>query len=123
MKQRIDKYVDAYIAELRKGMPMPSSGDCWYCLMRDADGKVLGDLSDGGVSHLLAHMEDRYYVPSLAINALRERGYRDVGIMIHLDMNPDTNTMGKPDGTLYDNVKRDIRNYMRKRLIPAAPTK
>jgi hypothetical protein len=74
-----------------------------------------------GSDHLISHMEDRYYVPSLAVNALRERGYKDVGIAIHLDMDFDSNTMGKPNG-MYDNTKRDLIKYMRKRLIPQPPT-
>ena len=28
-------------------------------------------------------------MPSLAVNALRERGYQDVGIFMWLDMNPE----------------------------------
>src|SRR4051812_33623928 len=129
MKKRIDKYVEGYIAALKAGMPMPSGGDCWYCAMFDAtppndDGERLtkrgttvepGNTS--GSDHLISHMEDRYYVPSLAVNALRERGYKDVGIAIHLDMDFDSNTMGKPNG-MYDNTKRDLIKYMRKRLIP-----
>ncbi len=133
MKKRIDKYVDGFIKALKSGMPMPGNGDCWYCLMHRPDGRTLGDAmdtlhSDGSLTvepshyHLDEHMKDRYYVPSLAINALRERGYRDAGIYMWLDMDPDNNTMGKPGGR-YDGVKRDITKYMRKRLLPAAPTK
>ena len=121
MKKRIDKYVDEFIAELKKGtMPMPSGGDCWMCLFRNTDtGETWGDMGDN--DHLIGHIADHYYVPSLAVNALRERGYKDVGIYMWLDMNQDTGTMGKPGGR-YDNVKRDIRAYMNKRLIPNAPT-
>jgi hypothetical protein len=119
VKKAIDKYVDGFIAALKQGMPMPSGGDCWFCCMVDSDGKTWGDMGDN--DHLWNHIEERYYVPSLAVNALRERGYKDVGIMLWLDMNPDMNTMGKTDGR-YDGVRRDIRSYMRKRLVPNAPT-
>jgi len=138
LKKRIDKYVDGFIDALKKGMPMPSGGDCWYCSMVTTDEhtgqrKPWGDAMqtlhpDGSLTvepssgHLHEHMRDRYYVPSLAVNALREKGYQDVGIYLHLDMNPDAQMMGKEDGR-YDTVKRDIRSYMRKRLIPQAPTK
>jgi hypothetical protein len=122
-------------------MPMPSSGDCWYCaLFQDDSGmrptregeQGMGDdmptvYSDGTTGrqpnhdHLWSHIEERYYVPSLAVNALRERGYRDVGIYIHLNMNQDTQRMGGPG--VFENVKRDITRYLTKRLVPAAPTK
>jgi hypothetical protein len=127
MKKRIDKYVEGYIAALKAGMPMPSGGDCWYCALHtsvtDSDTQLRVPMGDAVSSHehLISHMEDRYYVPTLAVNALRERGYRDVGIAIYLDMDFDSNTMGKPNG-LYDNTKRDLIKYMRKRLVPQPPT-
>jgi sarcosine oxidase delta subunit len=133
MKKRIDKYVDGFVKELQKGtMPMPSEGDCWHCAMFDAippndsatrlakRGTTVEPVERMGSEHLLSHMEERYYVPSLAINALRERGYLDVGVYMLLDMNQDTKKMGKPHGQ-YDGVRRDIRRYLSKRLIPQAP--
>jgi hypothetical protein len=134
VKKAINTYVNGFIAALQgEGLPMPSGGDCWFCCMFDAvpsndDGQRLahrgttvepGDTSNN--DHLWSHIEDEYYVPSLAVNALRERGYRDVGIYMWLDMNQDTGRMGKPNGR-YDGVKRDITRYMSKRLIPNAPT-
>lgn len=114
MKKRIDNYVAGYIEQLRKGMPMPSGADCWMCA-----GIIPRDDHDHLHSHITTR--ERYYVPSLAVNALREAGYRDVGIYMWLDMDPDNNRMGKQDGS-YDSVKRDIRKYLRKRLIPKPPT-
>lgn len=135
IKRDIDKYLDGYIEELRNGMlPMPGTGDCWYCSMFHAvkpndentyheRGKSLRPAGkDENNEHLFSHIEENYYVPTLAINAMRERGYRDVGIYAMLDMDPDNNKMGGKSRD-YDNIKRDIRAYMRKRLLPAAPTK
>ena len=120
MKGRIDKYVDGFIEALKGGkLSMPGNGDCWFCLFKDEDGKTWGDMGDN--SHLIEHMKDRYYVPSLATNALLERGYRPEGVYIWLDMDQDKGTMGKPGGR-YDGVKRDLVKYMSKRLIPQAPT-
>jgi hypothetical protein len=102
-------------------MPMPGNGDCWYCLLRDENGKTWGDHGDH--NHLEVHMEDRYYVPMLAVNALRDTtSLADVGIAIWLNMNPEANVMGGGDTKQYDIVARAIRNYMRKRLVPEAPT-
>lgn len=134
IKNSIDKYVDGFIAAMKAGeVRMPGSGDCWYCLLRTQDGQTMGDSmttlhEDGSLSqevsngHLFDHIEENYYVPSLAVNALRERGYRDVGIYIHLGMDQDTGMMGGP-GAFYDSIKRDLTKYMRKRMVPSAPTK
>lgn len=40
----------------------PSSGDCWYCHL----------FGDPGVDHVLRHMEQDYFVPSLLFNAFLE---------------------------------------------------
>ena len=119
VKASIEKYVDGYMAALAKGMPMPGNGDCWFCLLHDKDGKTWGDM--GSSDHLEQHFKDRYYVPMLAVNALREAGYRDVGIYIHLGMS-EAGTMGGGRVST-DLVKRDLRKYLNKRMIPTAPTK
>jgi hypothetical protein len=80
-------YANAFIAGK---VPKPSGGDCWGCLFEktlhsaptpQADGEpVVGFFtSDGGqrfgnmgTSHLLSHLEERYYVPSMLNNARRE---------------------------------------------------
>jgi len=122
MKARIDKYAKEYIDALREGMPMPGSGDCWFCAMTAENGQPLGDAT-GNHDHLINHMEDDYYVPSLAVNAIREAGYSDTGIYIFLNIKPEQGTMGG-HANHFDNriVKKSIVSYMRKRLLPQAPT-
>ena len=113
MKKRIDKYVNDFIAELQKGaLPMPSGGDCWHCAFVTEDGKSMGDLGDN--SHLLSHIDEKYYVPTLAVNALRERGYRDVGIYMFLDMNRTNSSISArrngPDSALLARACRSVRS-------------
>lgn len=136
MKKRIEKYIDGYIKALTKGdLPMPGAGDCWYCALRTSEGVPMGDAAqtlhpDGSLTvqpnheHLISHMEERYYVPSLAVNAIREAGYKDVAVYMFLNMKPEDNKMGGVDNTRkpYDNVRRALRKYMVKRLVTAAPT-
>lgn len=133
VKKAIDKYVDGFMAALKEGMPMPSSGDCWYCSMKTDTGATLGDsvptlYEDGTVKnqvntdHLWSHFEDKYYVPSLITNAMLERGYKPLGVYMMLDMDQDAQTMGGRSSS-YDGAKRDLRKYLQKRLIPQAPTK
>lgn len=65
----IKKYVDGYIQELLSGkMESPSGGDCWYCLMTTQDGQSLGDATKNN-EHILSHLEESYYVPSLLYRA------------------------------------------------------
>ena len=66
---QIKKYSTDYINALIKGkIPAPSGGDCWFCCLRDKDGKTMGD--HGGKDHFISHFQQKYYVPSLLMNAL-----------------------------------------------------
>lgn len=116
MHNKINKYVDICIEELKKGINMPGAGDCFYCMMT-TKGEPLGNATSNH-DHLIMHMKERYVVPALLVNALRDRGYRDVGIYFHLGMNADLGTMGGPDSNAsYDQVKRDLKTYLTKRLM------
>lgn len=111
MRKQIKTYIDGYLqALIVEGLPMPSNGDCWYCLgMLESD------------DHLLDHMEESYFVPMLAVNAMREAGYQDTGISIFLDMHSDDRMGGRSTqhGTRVhtDIVRRSLRKYMQKRLL------
>lgn len=64
-------FVKNYVQELVDGkIDKPSNGDCWYCLMQTEDGKSLGEAS-GNTDHILSHFRERYYVPSLLVNAFK----------------------------------------------------
>ena len=65
MRTKVKAFADAWTDRLFSGkMEAPGAGDCFYCAMRTADGKSLGDAT-GDRSHLLLHVKERYYVPSL----------------------------------------------------------
>lgn len=65
----IHKYVDGYIKALFNGdVPAPSGGDCWHCYFQTENGESLGDATKN-TEHILSHMEESYYVPSLLVNA------------------------------------------------------
>ena len=103
MLSKINKYC-ALITE--DNLPQPSNGDCFDCL------KIKGhrlDSGSGGVfndqNHLVLHMEEKYVVGSLLVNAMREEGYRDVQIKFQY--------MYK----MADTFKRAVRKYLIKRLI------
>lgn len=75
--ERVKKFVKDYVDALFAGKIEPSSGgDCWMCLLKDAQTGA----EWGGKDHLLAHIKERYYVPSLIWNALRHSGVSSSGL-------------------------------------------
>lgn len=70
LTRQIRQYAQQYARELCAGhVPAPSSGDCWDCLMQDEDGTSLGKRR--GSDHLMLHIQEKYYVPSLLLRALQ----------------------------------------------------
>jgi hypothetical protein len=65
--KQINTYVDNYMIKLVAGkIPAPNNGDCWGCLFVDKEtGKTVM-----GNDHLLQHMKEKYYVPSLLNRAV-----------------------------------------------------
>lgn len=124
MAKRITKYIDGYIKALEKGIPVPNNGDCWFCLFvvveGPDEGKTWGDIRPDDNEHLLSHMADRYYVPSLLINAMKERKYGDWKFVLAIRANYDLlkeGTMKLTDPRMRTEIRRDLRKYLRKRLL------
>lgn len=59
IKTYIKGFYEAFIA---RKISAPSGGDCWCCM----------GIPDSQHSHLLAHIKEKYYVPSLLSNAAIE---------------------------------------------------
>lgn len=134
MLKRIDKYAKLY----GKALPLdrPSGGDCFYCHLRKPDGKAIGDAmdtlhADGSVTvepttdHLLSHMDEGYVVPSLAYNAMQERGAGPAWywtVFKGEDGGDKQRVFEKISGrnSLLDSARKEIvrwvRRYMRRRL-------
>lgn len=124
----VSRYIKGYIGEMitRGAVDMDTGGDCWYCLMRTVrkptakgyeGGVPLGD-AFRDVTHILDHMREGYYVPSLLLNAIAARNYgggvafvvmmTDSDIKRHLD--------GRGDGRI--GMARDsLRAYLRNKKI------
>ena len=66
LRKRVQRYAAAYIKALFDGkVPAPGAGDCFYCQMREVGtGKPLGECT-GDHGHILSHISEKYYVPSL----------------------------------------------------------
>lgn len=73
VSRMISKYIRGFCEDIQKnGLEAPGGGDCWLCLMKTNDGKTLGETGDDA-AHVLGHMTESYYVPSLLLNAAIER--------------------------------------------------
>jgi len=70
LNKAITKYTRDYISALFAGkVPKPSSGDCWFCLLKSQNGETMGE-AFRDQDHLLSHFEEKYYVPSLLVRAI-----------------------------------------------------
>lgn len=106
MLKKIDSYVSGFMKKIEEGkLPEPSGGDCWFCSMKTKEGTTLGDTTNDN-QHLLDHMKEKYYVPSLLVNAIKEKGYNPSFV------NP-WNKLGR-DNKIY---KRALRDFLMKRLL------
>ena len=80
LRRKVAKYAKAFITALQAGkVPAPSNGDCWHCLMTvtspEADkGKRLGEAGGGKGDHILSHIKENYFVPSLLTRAMEKAG-------------------------------------------------
>lgn len=131
MVKRITKYLDGYMKALAEGMPRPGGGDCWDCSFVTDDGKSMGDLKDDGVhGHLFSHMTERYYVPTLIWNAVRDRRYGNYQFVMGTRLDTEAFEQGtqrvrrgwnsdEPDKYAMKNLRHDLRKYLMKRLLPS----
>lgn len=94
MKLKIKQYCDLITKD---NLPIPSSGDCWFCAGFDKEGKQK--------DHLLQHIKEKYLHGSIMVNSMREAGYSDDQIRVHYSIN------------VVDTFKRTLRRYLQKRLI------
>ncbi len=66
-RKQARQYAKDFTTALFAGeVPEPSNGDCWCCLLKDSNGQEVF-----GGDHILQHIKEKYYVPSLLVNAER----------------------------------------------------
>lgn len=70
--REIARYAREFARKVVSGeIPAPGPGDCFDCYLVTEKGISLGDVTET-VDHLLSHIGERYYVPSLLANAIAE---------------------------------------------------
>lgn len=119
LKAKITKFVR--LIDDCETLPTPDSGDCWHCMMFQAekarDNKPSANQMNPGASgpfgdteHLISHMDEGYVHGSLLVNAMRWAGYSDEGISIYYGM---AQREGRGNR---DTFKRAVRRYLKRKL-------
>lgn len=104
--KKIDKYVAGFMKKIEEGkLDPPSIGDCWYCSMKTKEGKSLGEVTENN-QHILDHIKEGYHVPSLLVNAIKEKGYNPSFMNPWNNQSRDTNIF-----------KKSLRDFLKKRLL------
>ena len=124
LRKRAKAYAKAYVKALYAGeLPSPSGGDCWGCCMVPAAGSTPAP-HDGlaGPDHMLSHLDEKYYVPSLVLRALDRFGgsqaaQHDVACLLWPDQAPkrDDGTVSM-FGCMEDQVLRMVRRHVYEQL-------
>lgn len=71
LRKQAKQYAKDFVIALFAGkVPKPGNGDCWYCLMFD-NANSEHNAGMGNRSHIISHIKEKYYVPSLLVNAVK----------------------------------------------------
>jgi hypothetical protein len=118
LDKQITKYIDGFIKALfNKEIGKPEPGDCWGCYMRDVKtGETIM-----GKDHFLSHFEEKYYVPSLLVNAINAFpvsiiASSTIGWYMRMN-NQDCSMFQRITGI---QLKSSLRQYLRRQLGMAA---
>jgi hypothetical protein len=107
-------YVDAlYAGEISE----PGPGDCFGCYFRaqGTDGNPRGPF--GGPDHMLSHLEERYFVPSLVLRALERFGGSQAGKhTVACLLSGQRDRIGPLGGVVREQILRAVRRHVCEQL-------
>lgn len=128
LKSKIRAFAFFATIQWERGMKFPNAGDCFFCSFpQEAKGDhVARTTSFNGaenvvtegepdVSHLLAHIEERYVPSALLWNAVAAAGYPHPEIILGCDGNG--NMGGNRNRHFADTIRRSLRKYLGNRLV------
>ena len=117
--RKIRKYAWDFADALVDGMiPKPSGTDCWFCHMGTEDGKSLGD-SWGDKDHLIQHIDEMYFVPSLLQRAVEEIPVSPMARhLIGCAWSDKEFCIDNLVPLMKWQIRRSLRNYIKKRILP-----
>lgn len=141
----IDQFIKVYVDKLMNGkIGAPSAGDCFMCQGESnsefAEKMFIGKLENGQLvteqgihpDHLLSHIKQKYYVPSMLWSAIKSQCYDSTGMFgnpnmtsglaevdkhnISCWMNPDSEHKPFASDLTTDRVKKIMKKYFINRL-------
>lgn len=132
LSKAIIKYADGYTKALLAGkVEAPGAGDCWLCSRPSSvkfshativDNQMV--VEDGPASttdHLLSHLEEKYYVPTLLWNAMDGVGASQyvrymVAVLMHMPGSEGRELHTSELGYVQRDIPGIIRRYLRREL-------
>jgi len=123
LRRKVNRFAAEYLEAFKNGqVPAPSLGDCLYCGMREIGSEdPLGECV-GDKDHLLSHMEEKYFVPSLLYRAYETMPHSvAMGWAFGKHWGPKDQLLNSivPD-FVYDQLKKSLSRYMLRQLGQAA---
>lgn len=124
LRKRVAAYTKAFIEALFKGeVGAPGPGDCFYCQMREVKtGIPLGEFNKDR-SHILSHIEEDYFVPSLLARALEvtpcSLAEKQTAHALMEDK-PEYAFQTDPKGFVAQGIEKRLRKYVFQQLGMAA---
>lgn len=125
LNKDINKYVKGFMTALiNKKIGLPTKGDCWDCSLKDKNGRTMGDMkkfTPGEDNHIISHFKEKYYVPSLLINAMEEFGSSQIAkSCVGYWMGAHNQDVGSFVDFVKEEVAKNLKRYLKRRLGMAA---
>ena len=118
LQKQIDRYVKGFMVKLEaRKIEQPSGGDCWGCYLKDkkTGREVMGS------DHILEHFKEKYYVPSLLFNAIKEIPVSQVAMhYIGYSTKMHDEPLTWAVDLARDQVSKSLKRYLKRRLGMAA---
>ena len=110
-RQRAINYTNGFMAKLEaKKIPLPDGGDCWSCSMFEKAGMRSED-------HIKSHIKEKYFVPSLLMNACKEFGVSSIANdwllhQMHNYKTKNVNRLHSFEDVAIRQIKSALKRYM-----------
>jgi len=109
LQKKIKQYVNDFCKDIiENGIEFPSGGDCWFCHFTQMKTEIPWGDCTGNMEHLFNHFDEKYFVPSLLWNAIRERKYVEPQLIFAL--------IKESPERYISMAKQALRHYFQKRL-------
>lgn len=122
LKNKIKTYCKNYIQAFKNGkVKKPSNGDCFYCAMHTVDdNKPLGEALNSS-SHILSHFKEKYYVPSLLMNSIKDYDISPIAkSYIHAIWNNKKIDNDWIEDISLEQIKKSLYRYIKKQFAFAS---